>query len=311
MKWKDYLSDCAVGGPQRRPIIIITHDESIFSANDGRHQAWIPKDSAFLRPKGKGKGIMVSDFLLPWSRLNLYSLPKAQQDQLAASGVPLEVTVSLEYGNDKGHWDGEKLLHQILDRAVPIAEALYPGYELLFLFDNATSHSIYADDTLRTQKMNKGEGGEQPFLRDGWFKDGDTTCIQPMWYSRQDPATGALIHVQKGIQQVLEERKLWPRSGLNLECPKPKCATCLDIATCKKCIKGIRCDSCKEKKVHSSNKCAVGRLCDECERQKARCQCVPKQFCKRCQSKQKGKCQDCESLPPKCDSDGQFYTPYT
>ena len=153
MKQKDYPSDCAVGGPQRRPIIIITHDESIFSANDGRHQAWIPKDSAFLRPKGKGKGIMVSDFLLPWSRLNLYSLPKAQQDQLAASGVPLEAAVSLEYGKDEGHWDGEKLLHQILDRAVPIAEALYPGYELLFLFDNATSHSIYADDALRTQKI--------------------------------------------------------------------------------------------------------------------------------------------------------------
>ena len=67
MKQKDYHSDCTVGGPQRRPIIIITHDESIFSANDGRHQAWIPKESAFLRPKGKGKRIMVSDFLLPWS----------------------------------------------------------------------------------------------------------------------------------------------------------------------------------------------------------------------------------------------------
>ena len=201
---------------------------------------------------------MVSDFLLPWSQLNLYSLPKAQQDQLAASRVLLEVAVLLEYGKDEGYWNSEKLLHQILDRAVPIAKVLYPGYELLFLFDNATSHSIYADDALRTQKMNKGEGGEQPFLRDGWFKDSDTTCIQPMWYSCQDPATGALIQVQKGIQRVLKERKLWPRSELNLEYPKPKCATCQDIVTCKKCIKGTKYNSCKEKKVYSSNKCTVG-----------------------------------------------------
>ena len=40
------------------------------------------KHGTFLRPKGKGKGIMVSDFLLPWSRLNLYSLPKTRQDEL-------------------------------------------------------------------------------------------------------------------------------------------------------------------------------------------------------------------------------------
>jgi hypothetical protein len=63
MKEKEYPIGCHVGGPDR-PIVLITHDESIFSANDGRHQAWIEDGSTFLRPKGKGKGIMVSDFLL-------------------------------------------------------------------------------------------------------------------------------------------------------------------------------------------------------------------------------------------------------
>jgi hypothetical protein len=36
---KIYPIDCTVNGPDCRPIITITHDESIFSVNDGKHQA--------------------------------------------------------------------------------------------------------------------------------------------------------------------------------------------------------------------------------------------------------------------------------
>ena len=53
MKAKNYPDDCAVGGEERRPIIVITHDECTFSANDG-----------FLRPKRRGQEIMTCDFLL-------------------------------------------------------------------------------------------------------------------------------------------------------------------------------------------------------------------------------------------------------
>ena len=31
---KSYPEDCEVGGSQRRPIILITHDKSAFSANE-------------------------------------------------------------------------------------------------------------------------------------------------------------------------------------------------------------------------------------------------------------------------------------
>jgi hypothetical protein len=76
---------------EARPIIIITHDESIFSANDGRRQE---HEIFFV----KGKGIMVSDFLLPRSWLNLYSLPKTRQE-LGNSGVLLEAAILFEYVN--------------------------------------------------------------------------------------------------------------------------------------------------------------------------------------------------------------------
>ena len=67
MEKKQYPKDCQVGRPNQQSIIVITHDESIFSANDGKQQAWIQEGDAILCLKGKGKGIMVSDFLLSFS----------------------------------------------------------------------------------------------------------------------------------------------------------------------------------------------------------------------------------------------------
>lgn len=53
---------------------------------------------------------MVSDFLLPWSRLNLFSLPTQQQEDLAKSGIPLEAATYFEYGKtEDGYWTGEHL----------------------------------------------------------------------------------------------------------------------------------------------------------------------------------------------------------
>ena len=72
---------------------------------------------------------MVSYFLLPWSRLNLLSLSHQQQEELVNSGVPLEAANYFIYGKmEEGYWTGEHLLDQIINKAVPIAESLYPGY---------------------------------------------------------------------------------------------------------------------------------------------------------------------------------------
>lgn len=308
MKEKTYPSDSEVGGPNKRPIIVITHDESVFSANDGKHQAWVYEDSTILRPKGRGKGIMASDFLLPWSRLNLYSLPEARQQELQSAGIPLEAVVLFEYGKEEGYWDGKMLLSQVTERALPIAETLYPGYSFLFLFDNATSHSIYADDALRVNRMNKSDGGQQPFLRNGWFFDGSSIRTQEMSYIREDPS-GNQMPTQKGIQRVLQERNLWPPIGLNLECPKPKCRDCQEMTTCKICIKRVVCDACRERKAHSST-CTAKRACDSCTERRSRCKCVPKKYCPACVSKQRGRCEECEQLPPKCTSEGELLRLY-
>ncbi len=63
MKPKVYFSDCEVDGNKRQLIIVITHDECTFSANDGVRKDWTRKKYTFLRPKGRGQGIMISGFL--------------------------------------------------------------------------------------------------------------------------------------------------------------------------------------------------------------------------------------------------------
>ena len=78
---------------------------------------------------------------------------------------------------NKRYWDGPKLHKQVVTKALLITEALYPGCLLLFLFDNSTSHSVYADNTLCTIGMNKGSGGKQVWLRNGWYEK-DGTCIK-------------------------------------------------------------------------------------------------------------------------------------
>lgn len=293
---KEYPCDCTVGGPDRRPYILITHDESTFSANDGRHQAWLKEGHAFLRPKSRGKGIMISDFLLPWKRLNISHLPQEERQALLATGVPEEAAEVFEYGQEDGYWDGAKVVSQVRDRALPIVEALYPGYEAIFMFDNAKSHAIFAKDALRVTQMSKGSGGVQPFLRDGWFDKKKTRYSQSMCFSNIDES-GQTTQVQKGVQRILQERELWPERGLRLECPTPKCGTCIEISKCKECEKAKRCDSCKEKKIHSSSQCTPQRRCDACVTRRNNCACTVKTFCTRCARKSGQKCEDCEELP--------------
>jgi len=114
---KDYQEGVEVDAlePFMRPFILITH-ESIFQSNDGRHQAWIHKGHHFIRPTGRGKGIMVSDFLLPWSQLSTQSLAAPRP---TGQAYPLMFTIieilhgqthSSCHSNNvgKGYWSADR-----------------------------------------------------------------------------------------------------------------------------------------------------------------------------------------------------------
>ena len=210
---------------EQRPLIYVTHDESIFNANDGKRQMWIQTESQPLRQKSKGQGIMVSEFLTPIGRLRVPDKPFEQftfEEQNLMTAYNLKpgqyATIILEYGKDN-YWDGDKMIEQITKLAIPIFSLAFPKHQAIFFFDNASNHAAFASDALNAYRMNLGPGGKQPKMRDGWF--GNPSIPQSMQFPDNYHKTEDRGQ-PKGIRQVLVERNLW-RTGLLKEC-KPKCS---------------------------------------------------------------------------------------
>lgn len=97
-------------------------------------------------------------FIPPFDCLNLALLTsKKKRNVLEKTGLTYVEAVEIyECGkNNDGYWDGAKLYQQVINKALPIAEALFPGYSLLFFFNNATSYLVYAKDELQAKDMNE------------------------------------------------------------------------------------------------------------------------------------------------------------
>ena len=135
-----------------------------------------------LRKKGAGRGIHRSEFICN------------------TAGWLREAGESLEYGkNHEGYWTGEHLAKQLKDKAIDAFEAAHaPGTLGVFIFDNSSGHSVYADDALVSCRMNLGPGGKNvPMMRDGWFMENDVKMTQSMTNGSGQP---------KGMKAVLTER---------------------------------------------------------------------------------------------------------
>lgn len=235
---------------EEKAVVLVTHDESIFSANDGKRRIWKEKGKSPLRPKGKGKGIMVSEFLIPVGRLHVPdSVPDTEL--LRDPNWPLDehqkprryCTELLEYGKDN-YWDGDKMTDQTVNLATRIFSYAYPNCQALFAFDNASNHACFAENALLAKKMNLGMGGKQPRMKDG-FND-LIQQIQPMVFPDDHPNV-SLRGQPKGLKQVLTERGLWggrvPGSGNRsflLECPtsqnRPGCDPSLNGDCCARAV---------------------------------------------------------------------------
>lgn len=143
--------------PGARLCIPITHDECTCNANDGPHHQWIKGEEYPLRKKSRGQGLHISEFLTPWGRLRVAE-EEVSDDELLQHGLhKREATEIIQCGGDIW-WDQDHIVQQT-QTAINIFEATAPGCQALFLFDNATSHSAFADDALRAKRMNKGWGG--------------------------------------------------------------------------------------------------------------------------------------------------------
>ena len=153
--------------PQEKPHILVTHNESTFNANDGKRNLWIEEGKQPIRPKGKGKGIMVSDIITAGSRL---MVPwTISGEQLREPGLPRRyATQHLEYGKEN-YWKPDPPIDHAIQIALPIFQTALPGCIAVFAFDSASNHSCFASEVLRIEKLNKGSGGAQPVMREGFI----------------------------------------------------------------------------------------------------------------------------------------------
>ena len=180
----------------REKAAVIFHDESTFNANDDQGTQWGVKGEGMLRPKSKGSGIMVSDFID--ERNGFLALDQNEFEEAQKSDITItqQARETLEYGESReGYWTSEKFMLQ-MNNAVKIADIKYPreeGWNVVWVFDHSSCHTAMAEDALDASKMNVKPGGKQPVMR------------ATIWAGKVQEMTFAL-GVPKGMKQVLEER---------------------------------------------------------------------------------------------------------
>ena len=176
--------------------VVLFHDESTFQANEDQSTFWGTKGTTVMKPKSKGSGIMVSDFI---DEINGYLCLTQEEYRRAREVDPtmqMEARTLFEYGEAKeGYWTSDKFVRQ-MRKAIKIAEFKYPkkdGWKHVWIFDHSSCHAAMADNSLDVSKMNVGSGGKQRVMRDGhWGGE-----VQKMNYPNGVP---------KGLRVVLEFR---------------------------------------------------------------------------------------------------------
>jgi hypothetical protein len=196
--------------PGEKPLVLVTHDESTFSANDGKRQGWMKKGQQPLRQKSKGKGIKVSGFLTPGGKLEVpTSICNAELERnpmwVKVNDQPIRDSMWLhEYGKDN-YWTGEKMVWQTLRIAMPIFQYAFPECQALFAFDNASNHCCFTEDALISSNVSLNPGGRQPRMREGF--DHRRGLPHPLVFSDNHP-NFSLRGKAKGAEAILREHGL-------------------------------------------------------------------------------------------------------
>ena len=96
--------------PNTSQHIFITHDESSFNANDGPKRGWGPVDEQPLLKKGRGRTLMISDFIC--ETIGVLRLSPEQQLQFP-NIPPIARTMHNTGANFDGYWTVEDLIKQV------------------------------------------------------------------------------------------------------------------------------------------------------------------------------------------------------
>ncbi|THV05625.1 hypothetical protein K435DRAFT_816328 [Dendrothele bispora CBS 962.96] len=205
-------------------IIVWYHDETIFYAHDRRRKNWVHKDaSAKPYAKGDGHSFMIADYVsadFGWLR----SLDGRSARRVMFPGKAKD-----------GYFTAEDIQEQA-NAAIDLVHELYPDYEHIFIYDNATTHLKRPDGSLSARKMPKGPSSkffievskrdangkliynpdgsiakEERQMEPGVLPDG---CLQSLYYPENHKSHPNQF---KGMATILQER------GYNVDKLKAQC----------------------------------------------------------------------------------------
>ena len=185
---------------RRSKTVLFFHDESTFMSNEDQTTQWGMKGEKMLKPKSKGSGIMVSDFIDEHNGFLALSDEEHDKAKVSNPRIHKYAREFLEYGESKeGYWTRDKFVAQ-MHRAIEMAEIKYPkeeGWCHVWVFDHSSCHAAMAADALEVGKMNVKPGGKQRIMHDTTWNG----RIWKMYYTERDGRK-----VAKGMKMVLEER---------------------------------------------------------------------------------------------------------
>ena len=97
--------------------IVLFHDESTFQANGDQPTIWAQPGTVVMRPKSKGSGIMVSDFIKERGGYLHLSDDEFERAKQADPTVRKYARQLLEYGEARErYWTSKKFMRQIRGR---------------------------------------------------------------------------------------------------------------------------------------------------------------------------------------------------
>ena len=159
-----------------------------------------------MKPKSKGAGIMVSDFVDQHHGFLAFSSDQYERVKETDPDLPMYAREFLEYGEAReGYWTGDKFVQQ-MKKALRIAELKYPkedSWRHAWVFDHSSCHAAMAKDALQVGDMNVKPGGKQPRMHDTIWQG----RVQTMNLRDGTP---------KGMKLILEERGI-NTSGMKKE----------------------------------------------------------------------------------------------
>ena len=93
--------------------VVICHDESTFQANDEENWMWGEQGQCILKPKSRGSGIMVSDFIDEHNGY-LWLTDEFIQAVDKVDGLQKDARTFLECGKEReGYWPEKRFLSQL------------------------------------------------------------------------------------------------------------------------------------------------------------------------------------------------------